>query len=194
MGILTGYSCSSWEVQLSASVTLIFVTVTTKFLLTFSIHVWGGDSSLGWTVLGPLLGHCVINQNARGSRAAAGDHFCVHSRVLTATSLRMWCLPFLHKPGEQKSPLLGESVTLLSGWALPHAYPLLNLFESCFPHLLIKKKKKKGFTYLIYKIILSTWKVYVNIRQMWAGVLGMMNNWIIEITFLGFKMKYNKDL
>lgn len=37
-------------------------------------------------------------------------------------------------------------------------------------------------------MIVRTWDVCVNVRQMWAVVLGMMNHW----TFLGFGMKYNR--
>lgn len=190
VGIWSGCSRSVWEVQLSAGVALICVIVAAKLLLTVSIHAWGGGSSLGWTVLGPLLGHRVINQNARGSQAAAGEHFCVHSRVLTAASLSMWCLPFLHKRGEQKSPFPGESVTYCQAGLCHMPICCLTSLNPAF--LICLFKKKKGFTYLIYKNILSTWEAYVNIRQMWADVLGMMNNWIIEIRFLDLKWNTTK--
>lgn len=74
------------RVQLSAGVALICVIVAAKLLLTVSIHVCGVGVPPGLNCSGPLLGHRVINQNLRGSQAAAERHFCVHSRVLTTAS------------------------------------------------------------------------------------------------------------
>lgn len=142
----------------------VSVIVAAKLLLTVSIHVCGVGVP-PWVEL--FWGHWVTVSLIRmrgAARLLLASTSC-SQQGSDSSLLSMWCLPFLfHKRGEQKSPLPGKSVTYCQAGLCHMPICCLTSLNPAF--LICLFKKKKGFTYLIYKNILSTWEVYVNIRQM----------------------------